>query len=365
MGPHAMTVTTPDAEHEDGLPRSGSATPPPGSTRRVSLARVLGWIGKTLIWLGALLLLFVVYQLWGTGLEEARAQDSLEAEFIEDLSADLGIEEGLQSVDAVIEWLSDQSIEPAPATATQPLDSPMGIISIPRIGLQKIFVEGTGTEQLKKGPGHYVGTPLPGQAGNAGVAGHRTTYGAPFNRIDELLPGDEITVYTGQGVFRYEVMPPQTAGAIEVGAGYWTVRPDQAEVLDDYGDNRITLTACHPKYSAEQRIVVAGKLVDTPAPAPVEEPADEPGGEDIGGEDEVADDSAAQSDLDLDEGLAGDSAALVPTILWGLGLLALGVIAWLVGRAWRRWPTYLIAAPFFLVVMFFWFQQIDRLLPAY
>ncbi|KAA0232893.1 MAG: hypothetical protein JJLCMIEE_03513 [Acidimicrobiales bacterium] len=357
-----MTVTTPDAEHDDGPPRSDHAAPPPAPARKVSLARVLGWIGKTLIWLGALILLFVVYQLWGTGLEEARAQDSLEEELIEDLSTDLGIEEGLESIDELTEWLSGLAIETAPATATQPLDSPMGIISIPRIGLEKVFVEGTGTEQLKKGPGHYVGTPLPGQAGNAGIAGHRTTYGAPFNRIDELLPGDEITVWTGQGGFRYQVMPPQTAGAIEVGAGYWTVRPDQAEVLEDYGDNRITLTACHPKYSADQRIVVAAELVDTPAPAPTEEPADDDAGS---GDEVVAEESAAETELDLDESLAGDSSALVPTILWGLGLLTLGVIAWLVGRAWRRWPTYLIAAPFFLVVMFFWFQQIDRLLPAY
>ena len=76
---------------------------------------------------------------------------------------------------------------------------------IPAIGVDKIVVEGVSLADLKKGPGHYPETPLPGQEGNAAIAGHRTTYGAPFNRLDELEPGDEITVTTVQGEFTYEV----------------------------------------------------------------------------------------------------------------------------------------------------------------
>ena len=76
---------------------------------------------------------------------------------------------------------------------------------IPKIGVDKIVVEGVGRNDLRKGPGHYPDTPMPGQPGNAAIAGHRTTYGAPFNRIDELEPGDEILVTTLQGPFTYEV----------------------------------------------------------------------------------------------------------------------------------------------------------------
>ena len=120
----------------------------------------------------------------------------------------------------------------------------MARIRIPDIGVDKIVVEGVQVSDLKRGPGHYPDTPLPGQPGNAAIAGHRTTYGAPFNRLDELEPGDEILVTTAQGAFRYEVQRQLI------------VSPDQVEVLDDFGDDRLTLTACHPKYSARQRIVV-------------------------------------------------------------------------------------------------------------
>src|SRR3546814_9958345 len=89
---------------------------------------------------------------------------------------------------------------------------------------------------------------LPGPEGNAAIAGHRTTYGAPFNRIDELVPGDEIIVQTIQGEFRY-TMTEQLI-----------VSPSQVDVLDDKGDNRLTLAACHPKYSARERIIVVAQL---------------------------------------------------------------------------------------------------------
>ena len=115
---------------------------------------------------------------------------------------------------------------------------------------------GVTVDQLKRGPGHYEETPLPGQAGNAAIAGHRTTYGAPFNRIDELEPGDEIVVTTVQGEFTYIVKEQLI------------VSPKQVEVLEDAGDNRLTLTACHPKYSARERIVVVSELAEDEEPLP-------------------------------------------------------------------------------------------------
>ena len=169
------------------------------------LAKVLGGFGRVLIWTGVVILLFVAYQLWGTNLAEARAQDDLESEF-EDL-------------------LLEAPDPPATTDTTAPEDEPdttttvpeglfelpepgqaMARIEIPRIGLDKIVVEGVSREDLKKGPGHYPDTPFPGQPGNAAIAGHRTTYGAPFHRIDELVVDDEITVTTLQGRFTYQVI---------------------------------------------------------------------------------------------------------------------------------------------------------------
>ena len=136
-------------------------------------------------------------------------------------------------------------------------------IQIPAINVDKTVVEGVRVSDLRKGPGHYPATPLPGQAGNAAIAGHRTTYGAPFGNVDELLPGDEIIVTTIQGEFTYRVVEQ---GA---GHGHLIVAPTAIEVLDqDFSDhpNRLTLTACHPKGSARQRIIVVGELVGDPAP---------------------------------------------------------------------------------------------------
>ncbi len=136
-------------------------------------------------------------------------------------------------------------------------------IQIPAIGVDKTVVEGVRVGDLRKGPGHYPTTPIPGQAGNAAIAGHRTTYGAPFGDIDELEPGDQIIVTTIQGQFTYEV-------AVQgEGHGHFIVAPHQVEVLDqDFRDhpNRLTLTACHPKGSARQRIIVVAALVGDPAP---------------------------------------------------------------------------------------------------
>ena len=134
---------------------------------------------------------------------------------------------------------------------------------IPALEVDAIVVAGVEVEDLRKGPGHYGTTPLPGQPGNAAIAGHRTTYGAPFGRLNELAPGDEIIVETLQGRFEYRVLPGgrDMAGRTP---GHRIVVPTALEVLDDHGDNRLTLTSCHPKYSARQRIIVHAALVGDP-----------------------------------------------------------------------------------------------------
>src|SRR3546814_743422 len=216
------------------------------------LARVLGAVGRTLITAGVLILLFVVYQLWGTGIRHAQSQERLADEFAELLDSAEDDAPATTTTTAPPDPASTTSTTAAPATVPPMEPVPEGTtiahIRIPKIGVDETIIEGVSLADLKHGPGHFPETPLPGQEGNAAIAGHRTTYGAPFNRIDELVPGDEIIVQTIQGEFRY-TMTEQLI-----------VSPSQVDVLDDKGDNRLTLAACHPKYSARERIIVVAQL---------------------------------------------------------------------------------------------------------
>src|SRR6476469_9687378 len=148
---------------------------------------------------GVLILLFVVYQLWGTSIHTTQAQSDLERQFKEQ-QAGLGASVSAPSTTADTEAPAGPSSTIAPPTpadgslAAPAPGQPIGQITISRIGADFYMVEGVDLKWLKKGPGHSPNTPLPGQAGNAAVAGHRTTYKAPFNRIDELEPGDQITI---------------------------------------------------------------------------------------------------------------------------------------------------------------------------
>jgi sortase A len=321
------------------------------------LARVLGAIGRTCITAGVLILLFVAYQLWGTGIREAQAQNALESEFEERI---VGVE------DTTTTTVPDQPDAPAEApAATEPLPPPpppadgdaVARLRIPDIDVDKIVVEGVQVSDLKRGPGHYPDSPLPGQPGNAAIAGHRTTYGAPFNRLDELEQGDEILVTTAQGAFRYEVQRQLI------------VNPDQVEVLDEFGDDRLTLTACHPKYSARQRIVVVASLVGDAAPGPVTGPS---GDGNPGNDSGIGSDSDASDDGDgggaggqtIDAGLGGERASAWPAIMLGVACALIWIAAWLLGKLWRKWPAYLVGLPVFLVVLFFFFENFSRLLPA-
>lgn len=226
--------------------------------------RILGSVGRTLIAAGVLLLLFAGFQLWGTNIEEGRRQEDLAGSLAQSVGTELAGADEASKADALAGTLEGRTGEEAPSI---PVGQGLGVIEIPKIGVKKIIVEGVNKDDLRKGPGHYPGTPLPGQPGNAAIAGHRTTYGAPFNRIDELVPGDEIVVFTPQGKFTYQVIAPPDGAwkVIERGPGWFSVRPTQSQVLAATIDNRLTLTACHPKLSAEQRIIVVAELVDTPA----------------------------------------------------------------------------------------------------
>ena len=127
-------------------------------------------------------------------------------------------------------------------------------LDIPAIGVSEYVVEGTDTGALRKGPGHYPDTPLPGEPGTAAIAGHRTTYGAPFRDIDDLHRGQRIVLDMPDGRFIYRIEQVKI------------VDDQDLSVLDSVGYKRLMLSACHPLYSAEQRVIAFARQVDRRPP---------------------------------------------------------------------------------------------------
>jgi sortase A len=228
--------------------------PPRLPTRRGDRWRMVArGVGQLLITLGVVILLFVGYELWFTGLYTQAQQNRLEKQ-IEAQWHGHGVDISRVRVDHV------------------PFGSGLAILRIPRFGAHwhMVIVEGTGFTDLQKGPGHYPGTALPGQVGNFAVAGHRTTYLHPFYDIDLLKPGAKIVLETRSMWFTY------TVGGIPSGHGYPAVPgqeivdptdvavaypvPDQPDPHAKPSLRLLTFTSCNPRYSAAQRIVVHARL---------------------------------------------------------------------------------------------------------
>jgi sortase A len=203
---------------------------------------------------GIIILLFVVWQLWGTSISQHHAQSQLKTEF--------------EALQASHHKAGSQASKNSLVSAATQLASPgngsvVAEIQIPAIGVDQYVVEGTTESDLSKGPGHYIGTAMPGQAGNVAIAGHRTTNGAPFNGLGRLVRGDRIILSTtsGQNLTYVVAGTPQA------------VSPRDVAVLNYFGDNRITLTTCNPEFSSSQRLVVVGML-DQPLASPAVQPED-------------------------------------------------------------------------------------------
>ncbi len=283
------------------------STPP--REKQGFLTRALDVVGRTLIASGLLLLSFVAYQLWGTGVAEQRAQTTLAADF--------------------------RSQRPA-----IPLVSGLvGRITIPTIDLNKFVVAGVGTAELKRGPGLFLGSPLPGQLGNVAIAGHRTTYGAPFGRINEVKKGDRITLETSTGTYTYvsigapKIVP---ASAIEV---VKTKDPTQAT---------LTLVSCHPKWTSAKRIIVVASLDETVVAQPATPINEKP-----------------TTAAPLSEGWFHDPSAWPTVVALAVALVAIFVVT---KRIARRRKRKLIVCPLSLAifgpVLFVFFENLSRLLPA-
>jgi len=324
----------------------------------------LGVIGKTFITAGLLLLGLVAYQLWGTGIETRRAQDKLHAEFTRLVAEQTTVTAGTST---------PATSAPTPkVTAPNRPNNALALLEVPSAGIADVVVEGVSVSALRHGPGHVPRTALPGEPGNSAIAGHRTTYGAPFADLDRVRIGDEATVTTLKGKFVYEVVDTKI------------IKPNQTEVLRPVKNKTLlTLITCNPRYSTSQRLVVVAELRET---APLGGATSDASGptttvaEDATTTTTVAqptaepDESAtAADDIDRIDGWFSDRSAIAPAILLGCGLAGLAFatrrlrarfVAAGRGRVRSRVFSWAVTAAPFLVTLFFWYRYINLLLPA-
>jgi LPXTG-site transpeptidase (sortase) family protein len=199
---------------------------------------VAGVAGELVLTAGVVVLLYVAYVLWGTGIHTDRAQDELRDQ---------------------MEAQTDENGEPddqMPLVELSEIDIGDGyaFLRIPRFGenWEWVVVEGTELSDLTRGPGHYVDTAHPGELGNLSIAGHRSGYGAPFNHMDKMEIGDTIEIETGEGTWTYTIdKAPTVIEATDV----WVVDPTPDE-------RRMTLTTCHPRWGSAQRMYVSAVLTE-------------------------------------------------------------------------------------------------------
>jgi sortase A len=305
--------------------------------------RIVARIGAVLFGVGLLLVAFVAYQLWGTALYEQHAQSKLKSELARQLH------HALPKTATSFNASHRHGLVIAKVTApTQPdpaIDQPVGLLSIPKIGLLDAIVEGVGEAQLEQGPGHYPGTSLPGEAGNVAIAGHRTTYAHPFYNLDALSLGDHIFIMTTQGLFKYTV------------SGSQVVAPTDVAVLNTLpGKSTLTLTTCNPRYSAATRLVVTADLDARAAPTVgTTTTTTRPRLTQLAGE------STASS-------LGGGSAPWVPAVLWGVLAVAIAVGAYMLWRFTARRVVRVavvaLAVPLFLLTLLVCFEHVSLALPG-
>jgi sortase A len=232
------------------------------------MRRLVSVLGELLVTAGVLTLLFVVWQLYWTDLTSGRVQASTVSSLEQQWAAQAPAPTPTATAGAPT---ADPGVDQTPPTGDA-----FAIVYVPRWGSDYAVpvVEGTGTEELKEGIGHYPDTAMPGEVGNFAIAGHRVTYGKPFNRVAELQDGDAVVVATATQWFTYRVRSHEIVSPRQVSV--------IAPVPDQPGQTPtqawLTMTACHPMHSARQRYVVHALLEsvrdrsDGPPPslAPVE-----------------------------------------------------------------------------------------------
>lgn len=285
--------------------------------------------GLSLITLGVVVLLFLAYQLFGTDITEHNSQEKLKKEF----NAAITTQPGGTSGSKTTSTTNPNLYNPNSQTIA------IGHLVIPKAGVNAYLVQGTAEQNLKQGPGHYPNTPLPGQAGNAAIAGHRTTYGHPFYNLQALSAGDPIYITMLSGItYTYKVAYSEV------------VKPSDISVLAPTSDSRLTLTTCNPRYSASTRLVVVSELQGAPAAAT---PTHHSGSIGI----------VNQTPTNLG---TGESGAYLPAFLYGLLALALWIMVRLLVARRRGIMKLAFLTPgivICLIPMWFCFENVVSILP--
>jgi sortase A len=254
-------MTNPELGATRRMERMPALQPPVTAYREPLWRIVVRGLGELLVTAGLVVLLFVVYEVYVTDLLNDRTQGQLNQQ------------------------LHDQWSVPAPvagppiAPQVEPaVGQPIAVLHVPRLGAdyQRVVLEGTAEDELSQGPGHYVGTAMPGQPGNFAIAGHRVGKGSPFLDADQLVPGDPIVVETADAWYVYRVLGDAGTGDYTTDPsgvpGQQVVRPTNVSVIAPVpgatgaspAGSYLTLTTCHPKYSARQRLVVHAVLDGAP-----------------------------------------------------------------------------------------------------
>lgn len=320
--------------------------PPPSTPPRTTTSRAPA-VGRAMSILGLLVAGFFLYTLTASSLVHARSQKVLLQEFkeIAPLQAAVvtdeptsGAADGILGGDELsLGDGSDPSLEEEaepeviPAMEAPARGEPIGILQIPSLKVEEVFVQGTGPAELRQGPGHLRGTPMPGEPGNAAIAGARIGSGAPFKRLQELDEGDRIDVTTAVGRFRYRVTSVE-----RVRAG------DPDPVRTTSGPATLTLVTSTPKFLAYDRLVAVADLEGDPV-----RPRFAPVTPDV-----------AETGFDTAPG------GLAPVVVWtSILLVALAGARW----AYRRWPSpvaYLLTTPILLALLIVVFESLAGILPA-
>lgn len=216
-------------------------------------------VGQTLITLGVVVLLFIVYEVWVTD----QINEGVQSELTQDLRQ---------------RWETDEDPlqRPDGGPAQLPLGEGFAFIRIPSFGLDyvRLILEGTDEDKLTEGPGHYPDSALPGEVGNFAMAGHRVGKGSPFLNLDRLEPGDAIIIETSQTWYVYRMLAESGADDAEGIPGREIVDPGAIDVVDPVPGapgaeptrSLLTLTTCHPKFSASQRMIIHAELDGAPLP---------------------------------------------------------------------------------------------------
>jgi sortase A len=274
--------TGPVTEHRGDVARKGGGggeQPPsrgggnggPQRPRRTFGDRIrtfLRGIGQTFITLGLVLLLLAVYEVWFTDLINHRTQKDLTTSL--QTQWDNGDDPTVGTVPT----------RPGEKVRSIPLGDGFALIYVPDFGTDYVFtvVEGTDLDELNKGPGHYVDTPLPGAVGNVAIAGHRVGKGSPFLNLDKLKAGSAIVIRTRSYWYTYRVVGDPSGNADAVSAlgfpGREIVDPSDVAVIAPVPDKPgatptrrlLTLTTCHPKFTARQRMVIHAEMDGMPFP---------------------------------------------------------------------------------------------------